>query len=262
MKFYTLLLVLAGFLFFPDLQAQQLTHVSPCFHDELMYYQNEATPNFRAAVDKMYYSALNSKNLQTRGNALYTIKVVFHVVYKNDEENISDTRLNDEISVMNANFRRKNSDTSNTRAVFKPMAADANIEFKIDRVIRIKTSTLFKPNLLSQTNQIPNQVKLSAQGGSDAIDPDRYLNIWICKIEPLELLGIQAGAILGFSYPPSGLSNWPDGASAPTKSLDGVVVDYRTVGKAGLTYNYPGRETPIALQGRTMVHEIGHFLGL
>ena len=241
-------------------QAQNQFAVSPCFHDELIAAQSRLTPEFKTAIDRTYEEILKNRPLETRG-AAYQINVVFHVVYKTDAENLTDARLKDQIGVLNENYRRKNVDTTNTRDIFKTVAGDANIEFKLDRVIRTKTTALFKPDLLSQANQIPNQVKDAAQGGSNAIDPDHYLNIWICKIEPLEIFTIQAGMILGFAYPPAGLSHWPDGASAPSKKLDGVVVDYRAVGKAGLVFDYPGRD-PLNLQGRTMVHEVGHYLGL
>jgi Pregnancy-associated plasma protein-A/Secretion system C-terminal sorting domain len=242
--------------------SQTLFEVSPCFHDEVLKYQSLVTPDFKNAVDRTYESLLKRGALQTRGDKLYTINVVVHVVYNADEENISDTRIKDQIMVLTESYRRKNSDTTNTRAIFKPVAADANIEFKLDRIVRVKTTTLFKPNILSQTDQIPNQVKQSDKGGSNAIDPDRYLNVWVCKIQPLELLSLQLGQVLGFAYPPAGLTNWPDGASAPSKNLDGVVVDFRTVGKEGLVYNYPDRPTPLLMQGRTLVHEVGHYLGL
>lgn len=263
MKYYTLLRVLLALLISPFLHAQSTFNVSPCFHDELVHYQDAVTPGFREALNRTYHAALLKQNtLQTREDKVYTIKVVFHVVHKTDEENISDQRLQDQIAVLNENYRRKNADTTKTRAIFKPVAADAKIEFKLDRIMRVKTTALFKPNLLSQTNQIPNQVKLTAEGGSNAIDPDRYLNIWICRIEPMELLGLKLGAVLGFAYPPAGLNHWPQGANAPAKNLDGVVVDYRTVGKNGLTYEYPGLEAPLSMQGRTLVHEVGHYLGL
>lgn len=243
------------------INAQNQFQISPCFHDELIAAQNRLTPDFKAAVDRTYAELLKNRPIQTRDLKVYEIRVVFHVVYKNDEENLSDARLKDQIAVLNANFRRKNADSINTRSIFKSVAADAGIEFRLDRVIRTKTTALFKPDLLSQENQIPNQVKRAAQGGSTAIDPDHFLNIWVCKIEPLSLFSIQAGMILGFAYPPTGLSHWPNGASAPTKDLEGVVVDYRAVGKAGIKFPYPGRDT-LNLQGRTMVHEVGHYLGL
>jgi Pregnancy-associated plasma protein-A/Secretion system C-terminal sorting domain len=255
--FLTCLFVAVSFV----VNAQNQFAVSPCFHDELIAAQNRLTPDFKAAIDRTYAELLKNHPLQTRVFQTYVIPVVFHVVYKTDEENLSDTRLKDQIAVLNANYRRKNADTTSTRGIFKPVAADAGIEFRLDRVIRVKTTALFKPDLLSQENQIPNQVKKAEQGGSAAIDPDHFLNIWICKIEPLSLFSIQAGMILGFAYPPADLSNWPAGAAAPTKDLEGVVVDYRAVGKAGLKLPYPGRDT-LNLQGRTMVHEVGHYLGL
>lgn len=250
------------FLLVPTLTTgQNRFEVSPCFHDELIKFQTAETPHFKTAVDNTYEQLLRSSKLQERSEELMTISVVVHIVYKNEEENIPDSRIKDQINVLNEAFRRKNADTTKTRSIFKPVAGDAGIEFRLDRVIRVKTTQVFKPNLLSTTNQIPNQVKQTAQGGSDAIDTDRYLNIWVCKIEPMEILFFDAGAVLGFAYPPAGLSHWPQGASAPSKNLDGVVVDFRTFGKNGLTYNYPGRD-PLKLQGRTLVHETGHYLGL
>jgi hypothetical protein len=241
--------------------AQNQFQVSPCFHDELIAAQTRLTPDFKAAVDRTYQELLKNRSLQTRDLKIYEIPVVFHVVYKNDEENISDARLKDQIAVLNANFRRKNADSVNTRSIFKSVVADAGIEFRLDRIIRVKTTAKFKTDILSQENQVPNQVKKATEGGSAAIDPDRYLNIWVCKIEPLEILTLKLGQVLGFAYPPTGLTNWPEGASAPSKNLEGVVVDYKAVGKAGLKFPYEGRDT-LNLQGRTMVHEVGHYLGL
>jgi hypothetical protein len=245
------------------ISAQTPTKVSPCFHDEVIKFQNEQTPQYKAVVDRTYAEMLHqAKTLQTRDDKVYTINVVFHVVYKNDEENISDARINDEIAVLNENYRRKNRDTSKTRPIFKSVAGDAGIEFKLHRIVRVKTTATFAPDLLSQTNQIPNQVKRTADGGSNAIDPNKYMNVWVCKIEPLEILGLKLGSVLGFAYPPAGLANWPDGASAPSKELDGIVVDYRTVGRTGLSYPHPTNGGTLAMQGRTLVHETGHYLGL
>jgi Pregnancy-associated plasma protein-A/Secretion system C-terminal sorting domain len=248
---------------FSILFAQNPSKVSPCFHDELIQAQNKLTPQYQTALDNTYEAMLSKQRLLTRDNRIYTINVVFHVVYKNDAENISDQRIKDQIAIINESYRRKNADSVKTRNVFRPVAGDARIEFRLDRIIRIKTTTLFKPNLLSPTNQIPNSVKKGAEGGSNAVDPDKFLNVWACKIEPLELLGLQVGIILGFAYPPTGLANWPEGSAAPSKELEGVVLDYRTIGKGDTAQviDAPGSGL-LRLKGKAMVHEVGHYLGL
>jgi hypothetical protein len=58
------------------------------------------------------------------------------------------------------------------------------------------------------------------------------------------------------------LPNWPDGVAAPSPELDGVVVDFRCVGSNNPNpMNVPGFGD-ILQNGRTVTHEVGHYLGL
>src|SRR5690554_8151097 len=50
-------------------------------------------------------------------NEIAKIKVVFHVVYNNQEENIPDSVLYNQIQILNESFRRTNADTVDTRPV-------------------------------------------------------------------------------------------------------------------------------------------------
>ena len=54
-----------------------------------------------------------------------TIPVVVHVVYRTSTENISDAQIQTQLDVLNADFRRLNSDADGTWS----QAADAEIEF-------------------------------------------------------------------------------------------------------------------------------------
>ena len=85
------------------------------------------------------------------------------------------------------------------------------------------------------TFNIDDHIKFSADGGDDAWDRDRYLNIWV---------GNLTGGILGYSSMP--------GAS---KDVDGVAVNYTAFGTTGTA------TTPFNL-GRTTTHEIGHWLNM
>lgn len=102
-------------------------------------------------------------------------------------------------------------------------------------------------------------MKFAANGGVDAWDTDRYLNIWVCNLA----VDIGMGPVpflLGFAYPPMEAPNWPDGTVPPNADeVDGVVVHYQSVGP-----NNPeaGALTGLADRGRTMTHEVGHYLGL
>jgi hypothetical protein len=67
------------------------------------------------------------KNL--RADIVITIPVVFHVVYNDSSENISDEALLSQLEVLNADFRRMNADTASTPSYFKPFATDTRIQF-------------------------------------------------------------------------------------------------------------------------------------
>ncbi|MCS6929953.1 MAG: zinc metalloprotease [Saprospiraceae bacterium] len=191
----------------------------------------------------------------------YVIPVVFHVVWKNPEENLHDSILINQIDVLNEDYNRQNADTNNLRSIFRHVAGNARIRFELHEIRRVKTNANFQFNLLS--GELLTNLKNSAQGGSNAKDPSRYLNIWICRIQPLMIFGIPAGQILGFAFPPNNLPNWPANSGAPSPGQDGVVLDFRTVGR-----NNPNpMPNPIGggnltIRGRTATHEIGHYLGL
>jgi hypothetical protein len=78
-------------------------------------------------------------------------------------------------------------------------------------------------------------VKSAATGGSDPWPADRYLNLWVCRLE---------GGLLGYAQFPGG----------PAQT-DGVVITYTGFGVGGTA------AAPFDL-GRTATHEVGHWLNL
>ncbi len=60
---------------------------------------------------------------------VYTIPVVFHVVYNTTAENISDAQVLSQLDVLNEDLRRLNSDASSTPSYFAGIAADCEIQF-------------------------------------------------------------------------------------------------------------------------------------
>ncbi|RMG68604.1 MAG: T9SS C-terminal target domain-containing protein [Bacteroidetes bacterium] len=183
--------------------------------------------------------------IQQHGDALrdddtvYTIPVVFHVVYKNATENIADSQLISQIEVLNEDFRRLNADTVNTPLPFKSVAADVRIEFCLasfdpdgNPTTGITRTQTTEPNF--NTN---DRVKFDSTGGKNAWPRDQYLNYWVCDL---------GGGLLGYA---SGIG----GGGNP--ATDGVVIGY----------NYTGRVGTLAADfdlGRTATHEVGHWLGL
>ena len=183
------------------------------------------------AIEKATQQFIN--NPQKAVSGIITIPVVVHVVYNTAAQNISTAQINSQIDILNEDFRRLNSDADGTW----PQAADAEIEFCLasvdpngnptDGITRTSTSVT-----AHGTN---NSVKFDSQGGKDAWPSSDYLNVWVCNI---------GGGILGYAQFPGGPAN-----------TDGVVNGYQYFGNTGTA------TAPFDL-GRTMTHEVGHYLNL
>ncbi len=173
----------------------------------------------------------------SRDTEIITIPVVVHVLYRVASENISDAQILSQIEVLNEDFRRLNSDASQTLSQFQGVAADSEVEFCMASIAPNGTSTngITRTSTTKTTFGTNNSVKFAAQGGKDAWPTGQYLNIWVCNI---------GGGILGYAQ-------FPGGAA----STDGVVVDYRYIGTTGTA------TAPFNL-GRTATHEVGHWLNL
>lgn len=196
--------------------------------------------------DPGYQERLNQIELQVydylksnpeRDNLIINIPVVVHVVYKTTAQNISTSQIQSQINVLNADFRKLNSDVSGVPAAFAGLAADCQINFCLATrdpngavttgITRTKTTkTSFSTN---------DYVKKTSRGGKDPWPASSYLNIWVCNL---------SGGVLGYAQFPGG--------SATT---DGVVIGYKYFGTTG-TATYPFN------LGRTATHEVGHWLNL
>ncbi len=165
------------------------------------------------------------------------IPVVVHVVWNTNAQNISDAQINSQIAILNRDFRKTNADVSGTPNVFKPLCADARIEFALattdpsgnatSGIVRKKTTkTSFSQN---------NGVKASSSGGSNPWPTADYLNIWVCQL---------SGGLLGYAQFPGG-----------PVATDGVVIRTTAFGDTGTA-------APPFNLGRTATHEIGHWLNL
>jgi hypothetical protein len=57
------------------------------------------------------------------------IPTVFHIVYRNSTQNISDAQIQSQLAVMNNDFRKLNSDASLTPSLFAGVAVDMEFNF-------------------------------------------------------------------------------------------------------------------------------------
>jgi hypothetical protein len=189
-------------------------------------------------------------------NVVYRIPIVVHVVHNNasntiggaNNVNISDAQILSQIQVLNEDYRRQpGTNGYNT----SPIGADAGIEFYLASVdpngqpttgitrhyyAQKSSFSIFNDDLLlSQIAYWPS---------------DRYLNIWVASIQD---------NYLGYTQFPTAtdtLKGLPS-PSMVNNMTDGSIIDYRVFGRQIGTVN-----RSLYLLGRTVTHEIGHWLGL
>lgn len=204
---------------------------------------------------------------------VYNIPVVFHILHSGvpvnstsatSGRNLNAAQINSQLTVLNADYRKLNSDFSTyvTQTGFSSVAADVEINFCAAKVSptgavltepgidRINVSTKGWNALPYDMNYIESTVKPGSSW-----DPTKYFNIWV-----LEFGGFDANTLGYAQFPtiPSGTSPITDMVgSGGAANTDGVVLGYQYVGNTGTAlasapYN----------KGRTLVHETGHWLGL
>lgn len=237
-------------------------HLNRCGYD--LYLSNCASvdPQYmdrRAEIDQQISNfAINSVN---RSEEILRIPVVFHVIYNNDAQNLSDEKIQEQLDILNQDYGRLNADTSNTREEFLPVASSTGIEFYLAQWDPEGNSTTGITH--TQTDQATffnlqfdlNRMKSSSTGGVDAWDVNHYMNIWVCNLAvPI----LNTPLVLGFATPPNGAPNWPAGSAAEEPQYDGVVLHYEVVGE---NLNATGALATVN-RGRTATHEVGHYLGL
>ncbi len=179
---------------------------------------------------------------------IYRVPVVVHVVHQGEPlgegRNIPLAQVEDQIRILNEDFRRQNADSVNTQELFQPLAADVGVEFVLARQDPdgLLTDGVVRVVGPQDSYSISEGAEL---GTLSQWDPENYLNIWVTRI---------SGGKLGFAQLP--ISDLPGLEGASFNSItDGIVIDYLSFGSIGsLRDRYNG--------GRTATHEVGHYLGL
>ena len=167
----------------------------------------------------------------------FTVPIVVHVIYEKAIENISESQIQSQIEILNKDFRRLNTDYSNTPNEFKNYIADINIEFCLTEINRVHISSLgVSVSACWNSNYINDNIKKNT-----VIDSKKFLNVWVVK--KIQTNNCSPG-VLGYAQFP--------GFNSQT---DGIVVSYQYFGDEGTA------QAPFNL-GRTMTHEVGHWLNL
>lgn len=224
----------------PDKNDLMVPDKRTCGTMEYLEMQYKLDPGYKQRMEEMekYAQKFAEEHSRKDGDlTVITIPVVVHVVWNTASQNISDDQILSQIDVLNRDFRRLNTDTVNTPAPWKSLGADCQIEFRMARRDPSGNPTLGITRTQTNITEFgqSNALKFTSQGGHDAWDRDKYLNLWVCN------LGSQ---LLGYATFPGG-----------NASLDGVAIGYNYFGTVGTL-------SPPYNKGRTATHEIGHWLWL
>jgi Pregnancy-associated plasma protein-A len=194
----------------------------------------------------------STSSLRTDGSqATYVIPVVVHVIHNGQPIgtgfNISDAQVLSQIKVLNNDFQRLNTDASQTPTTFQPVAGAMSVEFVLAKQNPKGEATngIVRVNGGKAQWQLYEDTELKSKSYWPA---EQYFNVWVTNFPQY----------LGYTQFP--VSNLPGlNNSSDDRLTDGIIAHYRAFGSVddGLfdletQYN----------KGRTVTHEVGHFLGL
>ncbi|MGL4632415.1 MAG: M43 family zinc metalloprotease [Leadbetterella sp.] len=197
----------------------------------------------------------NEKNINYRlqlvDESILKIPIVVHIIHSSRNgvgtgNNISENQIRSQIDVLNEDYRRKEGSLGfNTN----PRGVDMKIEFNLANVDPKGNPTngiVRVYNEKSEFDVLEDQYQLSDLSYWDS---SKYLNIWVTSL---------ADNYLGYAEFPSGELNGLETNEIDAR-IDGVIMDHTAFGKKTGTAN---RTNGLYIYGRSLTHEIGHWLGL
>ena len=224
-----------------------------CGYDDLLKQvstDEELKINYDTLLNSIRRQALLSRGapaLRVQPNN-YTIPVVVHLIGQ-DASGLTDAQVIDQIQILNQAFSDNLGSTST-------VADNAQIEFCLAKkgpsgtvITGIERYTSASANTIAENHHMGTTGSNSQQslGTLAYYDPSRYLNIWV--VEQISLSSSPySNVVLGYAPFPLAF------LSGQTYYLDGVVMRLDAFGTGSSFPNYN--------LGRTLIHEVGHYLGL
>lgn len=242
-----------------------VTNVSPgglirCASTEYEHFLQENDPKrmteaqFEAWLSPLIERYKASPEYRSESGGVITIPVVVHVIHNGQPvgtaPNIQDAQVESQITVMNQDFRRMAGTPGfNTNAV----GADTMIQFALAKSDPNgnPTNGIVRHNLCQaswSTTAINSTVKPST-----IWDPTQYMNMWSVQFSD--------GSLLGYAQFPSNSTLAGLNTNGGAANTDGVVANYSYFGSRNIFSGGLYGDNSFD-KGRTMTHEVGHFLGL
>jgi len=223
---------------------------------------------YMAKNDPRLIANLNQiEALRSRGpissDSVVTIPIVFNVISNPNLAwtNVTDAKLNEQVNQLNLDYSGNNPDVVNLPCVFAPyLPSGTGIRFEINQIRRKVSNTLiFSSGNFFGNWALQESMKYEPAGLNPILilpNNIKPLNIWVCLFNNDGLISSDPD-LLGYSYFP----DFQDG-SADFLRNDGVVVQPYCVGSNNSPTFFPNSTSSTFGRGRTLTHEIGHWLGL
>jgi PKD repeat protein len=209
-----------------------------CGTDRFLKKQLETNPKAKQSHEARKESLMHLDHNQPKSEqaANRVIPVVFHIIHQYGSENISKSIIEETLDIMNRDWQGTNEYVGTITSNFAGISSDMEVEFRL--------ATL-DPNG-NCTEGITRTYSTLTEGASDNVKDlirwpnTKYLNVWVVK--SIEEDGSGSGITLGYAYYPN-VMNWNPG-------VDGILCRADALGANS------------SRSGRTMSHEVGHYLGL
>ena len=186
------------------------------------------------AQSRQEASLLRLQNPNAQSAPIYVIPVVFHIIHQYGSEDISDAQVQDEMNILNKDYRDLNADANQVIDSFLPIVADCEIEFRLATKDPQGNCTNGIDRIYShETNQADDEAKLNQW------PRDKYLNVWVVKT-------IGSVGVAGYAF-------YPSAVTGIMYTHDGIIILHDYIGSIG---------TGTAFTSRALTHEIGHYLSL
>jgi PKD repeat protein len=196
---------------------------------------------------RLYKEQENAKVSEGKPKAtLLTLPIVFHIITSGSgATNVSATWVQRQVDQLNIDYR-------NLAGSTHPAAGDCEIQFCL-ALRDPSNATLTEPGIhrvttygagpFGQTN-FDNTIKPGT-----VWDPTQYINIWV---------GDLSGGLLGYAQFPSSSGLQGLNTNGGSANTDGVVILHTSLGSVANPNPAGGQYG----RGRTLTHELGHWLGL
>ncbi|WP_336514224.1 M43 family zinc metalloprotease [Pollutibacter soli] len=240
-RLFLFLLLLLGF---SVVNAQQKKKVAPEHCATMPYLEKQFSQSpalkerfirQREELNEKLRREKNNRLREMRVNTVITIPVVFHVVLPNPNL-VTTAQLLHQLDSLNKDFSGTNGSAANIPSWFSPLKGSTDFQFCLAQKDPRgeETNGIHRVTTTVQEFGVNNGVKLTSQGGTDAWNTEKYLNIWVTAL---------SDGIIGFGTFPE--STDPE--------FQGVVIDYRSLPNGSYAeYN----------RGKTLTHEMGHYFGI